>query len=313
MFSLLLAITLYLAFAPVQPALSVTDFRADANSAGLVPSDLRPAGPPSPAAPRKKDEGRFGIETSANSAVVIDWASGATLFEKNAASPASIASITKLVTALAVLDLNPNWGGDVVMIAADERYGEASVLRPGDKVKVRDLFSMSLIASSNNATAALARSTGLTEDEFIDKMNAVAKSIGMTESNFVEPTGLDSGNRASARDVALLIRRALSETDIQGTLKSREYRLIDDEAGRKVRNTDQLLGGFLDQPPYSFLGGKTGYIREAGYCFGAGAEMDGHRVVAVVLGTPGREDRFREAKNLIFWTFDAYEWPARAK
>jgi D-alanyl-D-alanine carboxypeptidase len=77
-----------------------------------------------------------------------------------------------------------------------------------------------------------------------------------------------------------------------------------------ARSTDELLGSFLDREPYKLLGGKTGFIQEAGYCFGAAAEnADGDRVIAVVLGADSKELRFQEVKSLIYWSFDAYEWP----
>jgi len=309
MFSFLLALTVYFALAPVRPTLSVTDY---------MPHE-RPALPvaaiqdkPIVQIPVKKDASRLGVDTTARAAIAVDAATGAVLFEKNADEPLSIASITKLMTALVVLEQDPDWDAVVEVKGEDERSGGIAYLTPGEKVTVRDLFNMSLVASANGATVTLARSTGLTHDEFVGRMNALALERGMKSASFVEPTGLDRQNVASARDISILLRSALSRPEIGDAVKRPSYRFTA-VTGRAVavRSTDELLGSFLDEDPYRFLGGKTGYIAEAGYCFGAGAQnKDGDGVYAVALGTPTKEQRFREVKALLYWAFDAYQWPS---
>ena len=165
------------------------------------------------------------------------------------------------------------------------------------------------MASSNEAIAALARVAGVTAE----KMHARAAAIGMTHTSFTEPTGLDPANVASAHDAALLVRDALDHPGLKDVLALRAYSFTA-ATGRthSVRSTDQLFDTFLDKPPYRFLGGKTGTLDEAGYCFGAAAEnADGDRIVAVVLGAATRESRFQETKSLLYWTFDAFTWPPR--
>ena len=310
MFSLIVALAMYLTLSPLRPAISVADYLPSANArtlplAAVVPRQAVPR------APVKKDPARLGVETTARAAVAVDWKTGAALFEKNADEPMAIASVTKLMTAIVVLSNHPTWKREIEMLGADQRTGNIPQLIPGEIVTVEDLFGMSLVASSNEATTALARSTGLTNDEFVAKMNEAAVKIGMTQSTFVESTGLDSGNKASARDVALLIRHAFTYPEIQAAAKRREYSFVAKTGmAHAARATDELLGSFLDQAPYRLLGGKTGFIQEAGYCFGAAAENgSGDRVIAVVLGADSRELRFKEVKSLIYWSFDAYEWP----
>lgn len=308
MFSLLLALTMYLALAPVRPSLSVTDYLPHERPYLPVAAD---AIKPDILAPEKKDPTRLGIDTTARAAIAVDAKTGIALYEKNADEPQSIASITKLMTALVVLEKRPDWDQVVEIKATDERSGGIAYLAPGEKVTVRDLFNMSLVASANGATVSLARSTGLSDEEFVARMNALAKERGMTSATFVDPTGLDQQNSASARDVAALLRASLSRPEISDAVKRHEYRFTA-ETGRPhaVRSTDELLGSFLDKDPYRFLGGKTGYIAEAGYCFGAGAQnKEGNGVYAVALGTPSKEQRFKEVKALLYWSFDAYEWP----
>lgn len=308
MFSLLVALTMYLTFSPVKPGISAVEYRPPRRAtlplAAVVPK-------PAAVAPVKKDPNRLGIETTSRAVMVADWKTGASLFEKNADSPQPIASISKLMTALVFLDRDPDWDAVVEMRGSDARPGGVPYLIPGEKVTVRDLFNVSLVPSANEATVALSRSTGLSDDEFVAKMNETAASLGMTGATFVEPTGLDSRNQATARDVAILVRKALERDEIRDVVTKREYRFTAKTGlPHVVRSTDLLLGSFLDAAPYRFLGGKTGFIEEAGYCFGAAAEdADKNGVVAVVLGASTKELRFREVKSLMYWAFDAYSWP----
>jgi D-alanyl-D-alanine carboxypeptidase len=308
MFSFLVALTMFLTFSPVKPEVKVADFHPPRHAALPLAGNA-----PEQSVPVKKDVNRLGVVTTASSAYVADWKTGAVLFEKNADVPQPIASITKLMTAMVVLGTNPDWGKQVAVLPGDEPPGGVSYLIPGETVTVRDLFNLSLVASSNGATVALARSSGLSEEDFAKRMNETAASIGMTDSSFVEPVGLNSGDSASARDVSRLVRTALSHQEIHDAVVQKEYHLTTKSgAQRTVRSTDELLGSFLDKPPYAFLGGKTGFIQEAGYCFGAAAQnADGNGVVAVVLGADSKELRFKEVKSLMYWAFDAYSWPER--
>lgn len=309
MFSLLVALTLYVAFSPVRPALSVADYLPhNAAQAHLEPAAARPDVPVR--SPFKTDERRLGVDTTAKAAVILDWRTGRLLFEKNPDLVLPIASMTKLMTALVTLDAGVDFDSFVEILPDDQRQGDVSVLLPGEKVRISDLFRLTLIASSNDAAAALARATGLAEVDFVRRMNDKARELDMTGAIFTDPTGLDSGNAASARGMALLLRQALNEPEISGTVISREYAFTPEGgAMRRVRNTDLLLNSFLNRPPYVFLGGKTGFLNEAGYCFGAGAANgDGDRVVAVVLGSATRDDRFNEVKALLWWAFDVWHW-----
>lgn len=309
MFSLLVAFAMFAAFSPSRPALTVADYVPAARQA--LPIAAAAPRQDEAAAPSKKNANRLGIDTTARAAIAVDWKTGSPLFEKNADEAMSIASITKLMTAIVVLSEGPDWKAETQMLVTDHRAGAVVQLYAGERVTVENLFDMSLVASSNEATVALARSTGVDIDEFAGKMNAMAAKIGMTNARFTEPTGLDSGNVASARDVALLLRTAFTHPEIRDAAKLRTYSFTAISGmAHAARSTDELLGSFLDREPYRLLGGKTGFIQEAGYCFGAAAEnADGDRVIAVVLGADSRELRFKEVKSLIYWSFDAYQWP----
>lgn len=309
MFSLLVALALYVAFSPVRPALSVVDYLPrPAVQAHLEPAAARPIEPVR--TPVKIDERRLGVDTTAKAATVMDWRTGRLLFEKNPDLVLPIASMTKLMTVLVALDSGIDFGDFLEISPADQRQGDISVLIPGEKVRIGDLFRLTLIASSNDAAAALARSTGLSEEDFVRRMNEKALELGMDRAVFTDPTGLDAGNMATARGMTLLIREALNRPEIGAAVVSRDHAFTP-EGGteRRIRNTDLLLDSFLNRPPYVFLGGKTGFLNEAGYCFGAGAANGGgDKVVAVVLGSATRDDRFKEVKALLWWAFDAWRW-----
>ena len=312
MFSFLVSLALYLAQLTVgepvaaaehaQTALSVSDTVAVAASPEVQDNG-----------PVKKDPRRLGIETDAAAVVVVDWDTGRALLEKKADTRLPIASVTKLMTALVAVESDPDWESPVEVRGSDMRVGGIEYFGPGDEVPLETVFRVMLVSSANEAAVAVARSVGLTSVEFVGRMNETALRLGMTNSHFEEPTGLDPSNSASARDVAILVRAALRYDRVrEPLLAERYYFQTEAGTGRTARNTDELLGSFLDQPPYKFFGGKTGYLNEAGYCFAAAARnADGNRVIAVALGASSKEQRFLDVKSMIYWAFDAYKWPNR--
>ncbi len=309
MFSFFISVALYLVgFVQVPPAVASSSAQPQFKNPVPVVSSL----PQVPrAAPVKVDDGRLGVATEAKAVTVVDWETGITMLESGADSPRSVASITKLMTALVAVQAKPDWNAAVEIQGTDLRAGAVSQLSPGDRLPLRDVLAAMLIGSSNEAAVAVSRSSGYSPEDFIAQMNETATRLGMGGAMFLEPTGLNSGNVASARDVAVLARAALSQEMISSILlKSNQVLVTEDGIERKIRSTDELLGSFLDRPPYRFLGGKTGYLVEAGYCFAAASEnADGHKVIAVALGAPTKEARFSDVKAMIFWAFDAYRWP----
>lgn len=258
------------------------------------------------AAPIRKNNISLGMEITASSAIIIDKESGLVLWQKNPDAEKPVASITKLLTALVFLDNNPGWETTVKIQKSDYRLGGRSYLYSGEEILVKDLFYTALIASSNEATAALVRSTGLNEDEFVVKMNQKAKSIGMSNSRWVEATGLNPDNVSTATDLGLLIQAAFSQPLIVQATQKEEYQfgVLNAERVYTVKNTDKLLQSYLN-----ILAGKTGYLEEAGYClvskiYGP-AEQE---IYVVVLGSASEASRFQEVKSLAQWSFDNYIW-----
>jgi D-alanyl-D-alanine endopeptidase (penicillin-binding protein 7) len=255
----------------------------------------------------------LGVKVTAQSCIVVEPESGAVLYEKNSQEPRSIASITKLMTALVFLDFNKNWDETIIMVAGDYKPGSQPALLLGDKVKVRDLFYAMMVASSNEAANALARSTGLSSDDFVYQMNLRAKVLGMNNSTFVEPTGLSSGNQASAEDVIKLIQVAFSHSEVRkaGATKIYTINVINKDASRNLSSTDKALKedfGIADNR-FKIEMGKTGYIDAAGYCFASQVKDENdRRLLIAVLGSSSTYDRFTDTKSLAYWVFENYKW-----
>lgn len=234
-------------------------------------------------------------------AVAIDNATSEMLLHKNAGAVRPIASITKLMTALVLIDLNFDWSQVVKITREDARSSAKSRLKMGEEFYANDLFYASLICSDNRAARALARSTGLPNDEFVRLMNEKAHSLGMYDTRFVEVTGLSEQNMSTALDCARLINTALDQKLISAACTTNRYsfRSLNHKRRRNITNTNKLL-----QSMWSVSGGKTGYILESGYCLATRLkDGSGHDITVVILGAPGKNTRFSVARKLAAWTF----------
>jgi len=259
-----------------------------------------------PGAPIRKNNKSLGIEITAGSAIIADKKTGMILWQKNPAEVRPLASLTKLMSALVFLNNNPGWETEVTILTSDYREGGRIYVYPGEKISAKDLFYASLVASSNNATVALARSTGLTAEEFVQQMNETARQLGLAQSHFIEPTGLDPQNATTADDLLKLIHAAFSRPEIIQATSQAEYsfKVINAPRNYTLKNTDKLLSGYLN-----ILAGKTGYLDEAGYCLASLVKgQDGQEIYIVVLGSDSETNRFQEVKALAQWAFDNYIW-----
>jgi D-alanyl-D-alanine carboxypeptidase len=261
-------------------------------------------------APKKIRPESVGVITSAATALVVDAASGAVLYQKNSEEARSIGSMTKLMTAMIFLSGRPDLEAVVTIEANDFRGGGKQHIPAGREVKVRDLLLASLISSDNSATAALARLSGLSEGDFVARMNEKAAEIGMTTTTFADPTGLSPDNRSTAPDLVAMLRAALQDENIRYATEQASATVVDFEGNNYfLENTNELLSGFINQDPYKIVGGKTGYLPEAGYCLGIEAQKDGGKnIFVVVLGSDSIAGRLRDVKALTFWTYETYEW-----
>ena len=230
----------------------------------------------------------------ARNAILIDPGTGEVLFEKNSSSPVPIASLTKLMTALVFLEQKPDLNSEVEVTLGEITGGGHTQLRNGERVALGDLLHMSLMCSDNVATRVLARESGLAPEAFIERMNRKAGELGLAGSHFVEFTGLDERNVSTAADVARMLHAAAHDPLIQEITTTRQYEFRTERRLHAIRNTDRLLYG-----PWDVLGGKTGFIQEAGYCFATWIRSQGRDLIAVVLGAPTNATRFADAVRLI--------------
>ena len=219
-----------------------------------------------------------------------------------------IASITKLMTALVFLENNPGWDTPYQVTADDHITGGHLNLFLGDRVTVKDLFMTSLVASDNGATMALVHATGLSETDFVKKMNEKAQALGLLNTHFVDPVGLSDGDESTAREVTQLAKAALSRPEISQATESQSYDFT--TLGGKaisIASTDELLTDTASGS-LRILGGKTGYTDQAGYCFvGRFQAPDGREVIAAVLNAVGKNDRFTETESLANWVFKSFK------
>lgn len=261
------------------------------------------------AMPQKKDDDT-GPRLQSRAALVMDEASGAILWQKNQDTQLPIASITKLVTALVALDYVKDWDGIHAYTAKENALGgqEFSV-SVGDEFTVRDILKTALVVSANNSAAALAHSTGLSDEEFKQAMNAKAQQLGMSSSHFVEPTGLSENNISTVRDLAILMRTVSHRPILMEPLGAAEHRMTrrNPNTGNEVmvRTTNRLI---KNHDPF-VLAGKTGFTYEALNCLVTVAtNPSGNHIVVVLLGGPDPTTRFEETQELIQWAYEHYQW-----
>jgi D-alanyl-D-alanine endopeptidase (penicillin-binding protein 7) len=232
-------------------------------------------------------------------AYVVDESTGRVLFQKNPERILPIASLTKLVTAMVLLDTDPDWDRAVEILPEDVKNSSRSHIRPREEITIRDLIHASIMSSDNVATKALARTCGLTPDEFVTRMNAKAVALGLTGTHFVEPTGLSEQNVATAEGVARLLNAASGNEIVGAIMQKPSYSFASNRRMHTLVNTNRLL-----RSKWRVTGGKTGFINEAGYCLVTKVEAPtGAAVTAVVLGAPSNALRFAEARRLLDWTF----------
>ena len=231
----------------------------------------------------------------AKSAVVVDLNTGQTIVEKSSQEAIPMASLTKLMTAYVIMQSHQpqeviKLGPAVAAVGGEsQRLG----LQEGESFTVGDMLKALLIYSANDVAVGLASWDAGTEQAFVDKMNRMAGELGLTRTRYANASGLDSpGHVSSAADLAKLSQIMLTSPTIQSIVKTTSA-TIKNQAGKSylLTNTNQLL--IRDS---RVKGLKTGYTLAAGQCLITYAEVDGKRLLTVLLGSP---DRFQDSQNLV--------------
>ncbi|WP_074954492.1 D-alanyl-D-alanine carboxypeptidase family protein [Alicyclobacillus macrosporangiidus] len=241
-------------------------------------------------------------------AVVMDYATGKVLFEKDAHEKLPMASITKVMTLLLVAEAIDSGRLRLTDSVKTSEYaasmgGSQIFLEPGETMKVEDLVKGIAIASANDACVALAEHLAGSEEAFVRQMNRRARELGMDDTHFANCNGLpEPDHYSSAHDIAIMSRELLKHEWItKYTSVYSDYLRKDTEHPFWLVNTNKLVRFY---PGVDGL--KTGYTAEAKYCLTATAKKDGFRVIAVVMGAPKPSVRNREVSELLNWSFSTF-------
>ena len=244
------------------------------------------------------------LRLTSAAALVVDQHEGNLLFAKNPDAVRSIASITKLMTAMVALDARLPLDERLTVETADVAIAKGKVarLKVGVSLTRREMFKLALMSSENRAAAALARTYPGGLPAFVEAMNRKAAALGMTNTRFLEPTGLDSGNVSTAHDLALMVNAAyayplirefttsdLHEVRIAGRRHHRAM-LTYRNSNRLVRDNDWEVGL-----------SKTGYIGKAGRCLVMQATIAAKPMIIVLLDSVGKVARLADANRIKHW------------
>ena len=235
---------------------------------------------------------------NALAAVVLEVSSGRVLYSKNATVRRSIASTTKIMTAIVALE-NGGLEDEVTISKRAAGIGGSTIgLQAGQKFTLKELLYAMLMSSANDAAIAVAEHIGGSVEGFAEMMNKKAESLGASDSRFVTPHGLDTGNQySSAYDVAIITRCALKNPVFAEIVSTTSSSI----PGYGLYNTNELLGAYPGVD-----GVKTGYTGKAGRCLVTTIQEDGMRIITVVLGSPTRTARANASRDLLNYTYDNF-------
>ncbi len=247
--------------------------------------------------------GNFGV--SAESAVIIDAHSGSTLFAQNADQRRGMASTTKIMTALVVLEtLSP----DTVVEISPEAVGvegSSLYLKAGERLTVKELLYGLMLESGNDAAVALAIACDGSIGKFADRMNARAESLGLTDTHFANPHGLSAeGHYTTARELARITAEALKNETFREIVSTYKMQIPYDGVpdARYLTNHNPLLTKYD-----GMIGVKTGWTTADGKCFVTAAERDGLTLIAVSLGDTGISATHRAMLDYGFASFESMQ------
>ena len=232
-------------------------------------------------------------------AYVIDQETQEVLFSKNEEAVLPIASLTKLMTALLISEAELPLDEAIVITRddVDTEKGSTSRLRVGVTLTRGELLHLALMSSENRAAHALGRTYPGGLQVFVEMMNAKAQLLGMHDTSFIEPTGLSSKNRSSARDLAVLVDVASEDELLRDYSTSRAHQVADGRRKLMFSNTNRLVLN----PRWEIGLQKTGYISEAGQCLVMQAKVAGRNLIMVFLDSAGKLSRLGDAERVRRW------------
>lgn len=246
-------------------------------------------------------DGSTPLRLASAKALVINQITGETLYAKNTNVPTPIASVTKLMTAMVMLDAHLPLDEVLAITDQDVDYlkGTSSRLSVGAMLTRGELLQLALMASENRAASALGRYYPGGKSAFIQAMNNKAQVLGMYSTRFVDSTGLDSNNVSTAEDLVKMVNAAYHYPEIRqvSTLPSQEVTLYGRQNPLNFVNTNALVRGGNWVIGLS----KTGFINEAGRCLVMQAEISGQPTIIVLLDSAGKMTRIGDANRIRKW------------
>jgi D-alanyl-D-alanine endopeptidase (penicillin-binding protein 7) len=239
------------------------------------------------------------LDLRSSVALVVDKETDQVLFSKNSEAVLPIASITKLMTALVVVEARLPLDEPLTISQADvdTEKGSRSRLHVGTELTRGQMLHLALMSSENRAAHALGRHYPGGMAAFVEAMNRKALALGMHRTRYVEPTGLSSANQSSAMDLIVLVKAASEHQLIRELSTSSDARVAVGRRELEFRNTN----GLIRNPGWDIGLQKTGYISEAGRCLVMQAQLAGRQLIMVLLDSAGRYSRIGDAERLRSW------------
>ncbi|CAN5370708.1 hypothetical protein BH23ACI1_BH23ACI1_28950 [soil metagenome] len=254
--------------------------------------------------PRYKTDsnGLIVPDVRAAAAIIFNPETGEVLWEENSQVKRSIASITKVMTAVVLLEDDPDLSRVVTVQRSDVYAASVTHLRAGDRISLDNLLHLTLIASDNAAARVIARESHGGAAAFIERMNEKAIELGLDSSTFADPSGLNPNNISSAYDLSRLISFAAADERIAPIMLMKTYALAVNGRRVSVNNTNRMVR----EGDVGVLGGKTGFISKAGHCLATLLRLphSDQQVAVVVLGAASNPGRFYETRHLFNWLSD---------
>ncbi|KJS18503.1 MAG: D-Ala-D-Ala carboxypeptidase [Peptococcaceae bacterium BRH_c4b] len=246
------------------------------------------------------------LNTTAESAVLMEANSGQIIFEKEPDKELPMASVTKLMTLLLATDAVESGKvklTDKVTVTENAWHmgGSQIFLEPGEEMTMKEMLIAVAVGSANDASVAVAEHISGSEEAFVEAMNQRARELGLKHTHFANPTGLPAeGHYSSARDLAVVLRECLKSPLFRNISSIYEYDLRGGDF--KLWSNNKLLKWYPGVDA-----GKTGWTNEAKYCLASSCIRDGLRLVAVVLGTPEVKSHYRESIKLYNYGYARYK------
>lgn len=240
------------------------------------------------------------LKLKSASALVLDQ-NGDEIYSKHVSDPRPIASITKLMTAMVILDSSLNLQEKIVITKDDRDLIQltGSRLKYGATLTRKQMLRLALMSSENRAANALARTWPQGKVAFVAAMNRKAEALGMQASHFNDPAGLDPGNVASAHDTAIMVRAAMSYPLIRNatTTRSASVRPYKNRGELRFNNTNRLL----KNKTWDIQLSKTGYLNESGRCLVMQTDIDDQPLTIVLLNSFGKLTPFGDSNRIRKW------------